>query len=438
MKLSILIVSFLPLSFLAQSQWVEQDCDFTNIGIGEISITSDLCAWASGRGNPWDYVLEFTRTTDGGDNWIQGVIDSCVTCGRVSHLHALNCDTAFAMTFDPVDGGGALMRTNDGGLSWDSVNTADFSDPADFPNWVHFFNDQEGICMGDAIDGYFKIYRTTDGGQTWNRLPQANIPDTIGNEVGFTRLYDAVDGNIWFMTSEQRMFRSNDFGVNWEVSEVPDIGGIQFSFRDQDHGLAIPYIGGDTLLTTIDGGETWTVNPNFLPNDDRVYSIDYAKGVGTAPGAYVVVGDTLVTYSQDGGITWKDLSRELDFPFPATFLNVHTGWVGEPSDGISGDGIFKYVGTTLGIPNPEDVSSREENFTLFPNPSSGNVSIESKKRSTSNARVVVFDSQGRLLQKLEGLPSGSAMDLSALESGVYFVQITADDTPLQVSTLVLE
>jgi len=46
---------------------------------------------------------------------------------------------------------GEFIVTTDGGWHWNRQVTASFSNANSFPDCIHFFNENEGWCMGDPI-----------------------------------------------------------------------------------------------------------------------------------------------------------------------------------------------------------------------------------------------------------------------------------------------
>ena len=87
-----------------------------------------------------------------------------------------------------------MYKTTDGGLTWDKQETA-FPGFNGNPIVIHFFDSNNGVCVGDPNNGYWAIYTTTNGGTNWIRVPSANIPAPIpAGEVGISGV--AVDQRI--------------------------------------------------------------------------------------------------------------------------------------------------------------------------------------------------------------------------------------------------
>lgn len=194
--------------------------------------------------------------------------------------------------------------------------------PKAFYDSMDFWNDEEGIAIGDSTDGCLSVIITRDGGNTWNKLTCDMLPKGIENEGAFA----ASDTNIaifgshtWVATNTGRVYYSADKGITWEVFDTPIVkeketeGIYSIDFYDELNGFAI---GGDytkpdhnaaNKIKTIDGGRTWQLvaqnqNPGYR---SCVQYIPNRKGE-----ELVTVGFKGIDYSKDAGKTWKHLSNE--------------------------------------------------------------------------------------------------------------------------------
>ncbi len=193
-----------------------------------------------------------------------------------------------------------------------------------FYDAMTFWNDKEGIAIGDPVENCLSIIITRNGGQTWKKLTCDVLPKIIEGEAAFAASNTniaVIGANTWIATGGKtsRIYFSPDKGKTWQVFETPMISGeattgiYSLAFYDDKNGFAI---GGDytksentdaNKIVTSDGGKTWSLVADgkkpgysscvqYVPNGD-------AKSL-------VVVGDNGIDYSKDKGQNWKHLTDE--------------------------------------------------------------------------------------------------------------------------------
>jgi photosystem II stability/assembly factor-like uncharacterized protein len=193
-----------------------------------------------------------------------------------------------------------------------------------FYDSMTFWNDKEGLAMGDPTDGCISVIITRNGGKSWSKIDCKDLPQAAEGEAAFAASNSniAIQGdNTWIITggTKSRILFSPDKGKSWEIFETPLIqgtpttGGYSLDFYDDKNGIII---GGDyttpegntgNKAITKDGGRTWMLvadgkdpgyksSVRFVPNSQ-------GKGI-------VATGFTGIDYSNDAGKTWKKLSDE--------------------------------------------------------------------------------------------------------------------------------
>ncbi|MBW8199247.1 WD40/YVTN/BNR-like repeat-containing protein [Flagellimonas abyssi] len=205
-----------------------------------------------------------------------------------------------------------------------------------FYDSLAFWNDTEGIAVGDTVNGCLSIIITRDGGASWTKLACSELPDGIEGEGAFAASNSniAVQGNkVWIGTTEGRIYFSADKGVTWDIQETPIIsdeptqGIYSMDFFDEMNGFAI---GGDytkpesntgNKIKTADGGRTWQLMADGQEPDYKscVQYVPNSNGE-----ALVAIGFTGISYSSDRGANWKELSEEPFFTL--RFLNDSTAF----------------------------------------------------------------------------------------------------------------
>lgn len=190
-----------------------------------------------------------------------------------------------------------------------------------FYDAITFWNDQEGVAVGDSRNGCLSIIITRDGGATWQKQECSLLPEGIAGEGAFAASntnIKIVGHNTWVATTKRMLF-SPDKGKSWTAYTTPvqslkDTEGIfSIDFYDDKLGFAM---GGDftkpndsiaNKAITKDGGKTWK-----LIADGKAPG--YKSCVQFVPNSngkeLVTVGFTGISYSNDMGETWTELSKD--------------------------------------------------------------------------------------------------------------------------------
>jgi len=205
-----------------------------------------------------------------------------------------------------------------------------------FYDSLAFWNDSEGIAVGDTVDGCISIIITRDGGNSWTKTPCSDLPEGIEGEGAFAASNSNIavqEDKVWIGTTAGRVYFSGDKGMTWQIQETPIVsekptqGIYSIDFFDENTGFAI---GGDytqpksnnaNKIKTVDGGKTWQLIADGL---EPGYKSCVQFVPNTDGEALVAVGFTGISYSFDGGENWQQLSDESFFTL--RFLNDSTAF----------------------------------------------------------------------------------------------------------------
>jgi photosystem II stability/assembly factor-like uncharacterized protein len=196
------------------------------------------------------------------------------------------------------------------------------SGPEVFYDAMTFWDDTNGIAIGDAMGGCLSILITRDGGNNWTKTPCDRLPKALPGEGAFaasnTNL--AISGDsCWIASSKGRIYFSPDKGETWEVWQSPITSGAEtfglysLTFYNGEIGYAV---GGDytdpdgtavNKISSSDGGGTWEERAAGKPPG-------YLSCVQYVPGRHgrdlVGVSFSGVFYSSDFGNSWRSLNSE--------------------------------------------------------------------------------------------------------------------------------
>lgn len=309
MKCSFSAVIFVGLCHsMAFSAWQLQTIE-SKADLRGLCVVSSTVAWVSGTNGT------HARTTDGGKTWSVGIVPGAEKLD-FRDVEAFGDRTAYLLSAGPGDAS-RIYKTVDGGKTWAMQFKS--TDPAAFLDAIAFWDEHNGIALGDPVAGRFQLL-VTDDGANWKPLASKTLPPALPGEGAFaasgTCLITHSKQNVWFATGGAkvaRIFRSGDRGQSWDVSETPIRAGVEsagifsIAFRDGQHGMIVggdyrkPEETGATAALTADGGKTWTLLDNRLP---------YRSAVAWSKDRWIAVGTSGSHASQDDGATWTPLDRE--------------------------------------------------------------------------------------------------------------------------------
>ncbi len=193
-----------------------------------------------------------------------------------------------------------------------------------FYDAISFWDDKEGIAMGDPTEDCLSIIVTRNGGNTWKKISCEILPKTKKGEAAFAASNSniALFGNhVWIATggASARVFHSSDRAKTWEVFDTPIIQGsamtgiYSIDFFDENTGIIFggnwedkEYNEGNKAMT-FDGGKTWQLVSNGKGPGYRssVRFVPGSKGKGI-----LAVGSSGISFSNDTGDSWVELSKE--------------------------------------------------------------------------------------------------------------------------------
>jgi len=457
MKKTLLAALMFCLAFTSQAQWLPQNAGFTNafLGFYDISIPNRNTAWAicyDGRFglNQGPFIIDFTRTVNGGDNWIPGKIGTDQTL-QPSNISAVSEEEAWVAMNKRFATGGGLYHTIDGGVTWEQSNPGEIFNENSFPNFVYFKDRNHGIAMGDPNDEYFEVYTTNNKGKKWKRVPQADLPAPLPNEYGWLAGYAVVGNTVWFGTLSGRMYKSENFGKDWTVSTVDPQGRGVYEIAFNDDGRrGVTHVrdnfGNVFLYNTTDGGNTWTLVGQ--PANWKRSRITAVPGTDALVSTSVIVGagqGSAVSY--DNGVTWTEIEHATR-KAAVKFLDASTGWAGgyhlsltvalpQSNGGLyKSQIVFQVPANQHGRENSTDqrVISQSEKMVMndqvkiYPTPARDVVNIElpdAFARSAGFISILTTDGKTVETKKVQG-SNFVQLSVSKLTPGTYILRISSN------------
>lgn len=251
-----------------------------------------------------------------------------------------------------ADPGGHVLRTSDGGTTWQDVTPPEPDSEPGEPRKIAeaFFMDNNNAWVTFSFASFFTtptdviVWRTTNGGSTWT---SSAYLDTGGMMEIFapTFLYFVDAFNGWYLVSVGAgmshdysiFFRTNNGGATWtriaHPSESVDMQSCcktGMAFADTNTGMVTYEQGPYTSVYvewTYDGGLTWSFSDlPSPPSDPGYFETVYCEAhsptffstlsvtIGVTCREWVEGGPSIYTHfvyrTTDGGATW------LSYPYP--------------------------------------------------------------------------------------------------------------------------
>lgn len=272
-----------------------------------------------GANNAWlvTFQGELLKTDNGGGSWQTVRVQDAGGFDTITFIDERN---GWAGTKD-----GQVLRSTDGGSTW--VSTVKLGERRYGPGvgQIKFLDEMQGWIVHTLF-----FWRTEDGGATWQRYPSLYAPNRT---VHYCFFIDPQTG--WLSGSGGAVYRTQDGGKTWQAHTVvlEDRGLSEVSFVDPLVGwvAASP---GDGIYNTQDGGKTWSL----LPDPGKLFylwSVHFSsKSEGWAAGSESENGEAsrqkaVVLHTTNGGHSWARVKVAEDEPFAhrVYFTDSAHGWL---------------------------------------------------------------------------------------------------------------
>lgn len=306
MRLIIAICSLLVFQ-CASAQKIEMLTEQGKCSIRGMSVVTDNLVWVSGSNGT------VGRTNDGGKTWAWFQVKGFEK-NDFRDIEGFDEKTAVIMA---VGEPAYILKTFNGGATWKVVY--EDSTKGMFLDAMEFWENGNGIVVGDPIDGKIYVARTADYGISWQRYLSKNLPNTEEGEAMFA----SSGTNIKKLTSQEAMVvtggKRSRLLIHEKWTDLPLLQGENSTgansvaiWNEPPRKARIIVVGGDftkdTLATgncaySTNFGKTWKI-PEIPPHGYRS-CVDFISNTQV-----IACGTSGVDISIDGGKKWKLISKE--------------------------------------------------------------------------------------------------------------------------------
>lgn len=336
-------------------------------------------------------------------------------------------------------------QSADGGLSW-GTDTRLTNDTAhtQFPS-VSVSGSTVNVIWQDSRDGNTEIYykRSPDGGLSWGTDTRLTN-DTAGSIFASVSASGSIVNVTWeeYRDGNPEIYykRSPDGGLSWGADTRLTFNAlISFSSSVWASGLEVHVVwydnrdgnseiyykrspdgglswGNDTRMTISGGG---SFHPSVTVSGSNVHIAWWDERDGDTEVYYKISTNTGITWGADTRLTFS--ADESGHPSIAiSGQTVHVLWY----DLRDGNAEIYYKrnpsGNPVGI--AEDSSSPVRQVSIYPNPASNTLHILFRDSQTAQVKITNVPGEELLSKQIQS--GENAIDISGLQSGIYFVVIT--------------
>lgn len=327
------------------------------------------------------------RTSDGGVTWQD--VTPARGWGPESQIFALDAQTAWAAPSDEWESlcklqcpqhqqvfpsSAIVYQTEDGGRTWQpsqpfSLALGDLPAPGYFaPSAMQFIDRQHGWLMAvvnhASMRDYLELVRTSDGGKTWERVYDSETSNATNQpwvckfggmawadaQTGWmgNSCIDTTSGPPSNLALTLNLLKTSDGGRNWKPIPLPAPSGLATGDPQKDIGCGVLGLvkinPSGTLGTPVScrvyesaSSDYTTYNFYYLSSDSgqswhsfsvpgAILEVDFVSDrLGWRLTSPRLDGPAAISQTTDGGLTWTQVKR-VDWQGSLFFLNETQGW----------------------------------------------------------------------------------------------------------------
>jgi len=220
--------------------------------------------------------------------------------------------------------GGLIYKSTDGGKSWIKKSTG-----FDTGLLEKIVGNKKVILVGTG----YGLFRSTNGANSWTK-----VLDGINYNMNVSDVA-VIDSTAIVLNGTSYIYRSIDYGKNWESSQLPDLY-YGNTVKDINN---VYYIGSSSInrvFKSSDYGQTWSRVSGIPPGNNSVQTF-----AGYGEHIYAGLKGNGVLISTNSGNSWQTANINLNIKNVLSLYSNDSIVLA----GTNGGGIFKFISAEVPI-----------------------------------------------------------------------------------------
>ncbi len=264
---------------------------------------------------------------------------------------------------------------------------------------------------------------------------EAGIPNEVSNDNDtLYRYQEFFDYYAYDDGTAERAFGLNGVGsklaLQFQLNEADSLQAIQVKFLDMNADVSLKEFNLSVWLEIDEGTNNDslifqavnTVTPSYIDGYNRFWTYEFDEAVHLPAGTFYVGME-----QTDNELLNIGFDRNHDVK-ERTFFNTGGEWLPSTFEGavmirpVFGNGNFR-DNVNVGTEETLDPSSKENSFTIYPNPATNQLYFElAGVNQTNPSQIQVFDFAGREIIN-QATNHANSIDIQHLPKGLYLLRV---------------
>jgi len=311
----------------------------------------------------------------------------------------------------------------------------------------NYATDSQEVLVDPTNNNIVYVSTRNGEGSTVNKINFSDLENVVTEEITTPEVFEDGSGvvtgfsivashpNEIYITKGNKFLKSSDSGLTWsEMMNGLSIGSSDLIWDMQRNPLDENQFTVGTNLgvfTTLDAGENWT-QILFGQDVKRITYSPVNNGVIIASVHTGISSEATIYYTTDGGNEWSNVTPQeiknvqsygMDYDFDGTSINAYIA--------TTDLGVIKFTieDLALGVHNPVASASP---ISIYPNPASSELNIAVSGNAFEIKNTAIFSITGQKVME----STESKINISSLNTGIYIVNVKADNNTTYTQKLV--